>query len=409
MSSADRSTIEQMLKDVTEVVRKEYYDPTFGGLDLEAAYRTAQQNIAKATSVRQGYEAIADVLRQLNDSHTYFIPPQQPFVIDPGWEMQLIGEKGFVTRVKPGSDAQTKGLKQGDQVLMIDGVKPARENWENLKYELIMLSPRSSLHLVVMSPGEQPRSMVTNSVVKPRRAEYDLTTNDTWYLYHQEQADNEKYEPRTQVVGDVLIWKLPRFLLKDEAVDAEFRKADKYKALIIDLRGNPGGLISTMTRVTQNVFDRDVQVAEAVGREKSKPITAKGGSHSFQGKLIVLVDSNSASGSELFARVVQLEKRGTVIGDRTAGEVRDAHRKAIIHSNTMYHQYAYGVEVTFADLKMGDGKSLEKVGVVPDEILLPSPEELAASADPQLARALQMAGVMMSAQKAGTLFPPLDH
>ena len=65
----------------------------------------------------------------------------------------------------------------------------------------------------------------------------------------------------------------------------------------------------------------------------------------------------------------------------------------------------YGVEVTVADLKMTDGKSLEHGGVVPDEILLPSPEELAAGADPQLARALQLAGVPMSSSAAGQLFP----
>jgi hypothetical protein len=65
----------------------------------------------------------------------------------------------------------------------------------------------------------------------------------------------------------------------------------------------------------------------------------------------------------------------------------------------------YGVEVTVADLKMTDGNSLEHQGVVPDEMLLPSPEEVAAGADPQLARALQLAGVNMSSGAAGKLFP----
>jgi hypothetical protein len=65
----------------------------------------------------------------------------------------------------------------------------------------------------------------------------------------------------------------------------------------------------------------------------------------------------------------------------------------------------YGVEVTIADLKMTDGNSLEHHGVVPDEILLPSPEEVAAGADPQLARALQLAGVPISSGAAGQLFP----
>jgi C-terminal processing protease CtpA/Prc len=54
---------------------------------------------------------------------------------------------------------------------------------------------------------------------------------------------------------------------------------------------------------------------------------------------------------------------------------------------------------------MADGNSLEHRGVVPDQIILPSPEELAAGADPQLAVALQAAGVNMSSSAAGQLFP----
>ncbi len=65
----------------------------------------------------------------------------------------------------------------------------------------------------------------------------------------------------------------------------------------------------------------------------------------------------------------------------------------------------YGVSVTMADLKMVDGNSLEHRGVVPDEILLPTSEELAAGADPQMARALQLAGVSVSSAAAGQLFP----
>jgi C-terminal processing protease CtpA/Prc len=67
----------------------------------------------------------------------------------------------------------------------------------------------------------------------------------------------------------------------------------------------------------------------------------------------------------------------------------------------------YGVEVTVADMKMSDGNSLEHRGVVPDELLLPTPEELAAGADPQLARALQLVGVPFSSERAGQLFPVL--
>lgn len=65
----------------------------------------------------------------------------------------------------------------------------------------------------------------------------------------------------------------------------------------------------------------------------------------------------------------------------------------------------YGVEVTVADLLLSDGKSLEHQGVQPDEVLLPSGQDLATGRDPQLARAIALAGGSTTAEQAGTLFP----
>lgn len=410
LSSTDQGVIQQMLKDVADTIRKDYYDSTFQGADLNAAYRTADQAVRNASSVHEGYEAVAGMTEVLKDSHTLFLPPQQPFTIDQGWDMQLVGDKCLVTRVKKGSDAEAKGLKAGDQVAMVDGVKPSREVWQKLQYELRALSPRSSLHLVVISPGSQPRAMVVASKVTQRRAEYDLTSNDIWWVLYQEQSDWHRYEPRSVELDSVMVWKFPIFGLKEGEVDGYFRKASKYPALIIDLRGNPGGLHSLLIYMVGSVFDHDVKIADAVSRDKTKPVVAKShGAHAYKGKVILLVDNESMSASEIFARVIQLEKRGTVIGDHSAGEVREAQRYRFVHGQGIGHQYAYGVEVTIADLKMTDGKSLENVGVTPDEIVLPTSDELAAGADPQLARALQLAGNPISAEKAGTLFPPVGR
>jgi len=173
----------------------------------------------------------------------------------------------------------------------------------------------------------------------------------------------------------------------------------------MDLRGNPGGLVKTLERVVGGVVDHDVTIAQRVGRKSDlKPQIAKSrGAGAYAGKLIVLVDSRSASAAELFARVIQLEHRGTVLGDHSSGSVMESVRYQFHQGmNTLVF---YGASITDADLIMGDGKSLEHTGVVPDEVILPSAADLAAGRDPVLARAATLAGVQLDAVKAGQLFP----
>ncbi|HXS01088.1 MAG TPA: S41 family peptidase, partial [Pyrinomonadaceae bacterium] len=96
----------------------------------------------------------------------------------------------------------------------------------------------------------------------------------------------------------------------------------KYKTLILDLRRNGGGLVETLQRLVGNLFDRDITIGNMKLRKESKPMLAKTrGDSGYKGQVFVLVDSESGSASEVLARVVQLEKRGTVLGDRTYGKV----------------------------------------------------------------------------------------
>ncbi len=407
MTSIQRDQALQMLQDTADKVRKEYYDPTFHGVDLDARYKDAQQRIRSAQSLSEAFGYIAMMVDGLNDSHTFFIPPSRPYQVQDGWEAKFIGEACIITAVKEGSDAASKGLKPGDQILAIEGYKPSRANWWKLSYAFHTLSPRSGMKLAIVSPGGQPREITVMSVVRNLPKNYDFTSgSDVWEVVRQSENEDERRAARAVEVNDVLVWKLPIFLLADEQIDSFLHKANNHKVVIIDLRGNPGGAEDNLARLLGGFFDHDVKIGDRVERKGSKPFMAKSrGSHAFSGKLIVLVDSGSASASELFARVVQLEKRATVIGDRSSGAVMEARRYQFSQDKAFGQFLPYGAEITVADLKMTDGNSLEHHGVVPDEILLPTPEELAAGADPQLARALQLAGVPTSAAAAGQLFP----
>jgi carboxyl-terminal processing protease len=152
------------------------------------------------------------------------------------------------------------------------------------------------------------------------------------------------------------------------------------------------------------VLDHEVKVGDLISREHARPVVAKSkGKNAFTGKLIVLVDSKSASASELFARVVQLEKRGIVLGDQSSGQVMRAKEYSYQAGNDTV--VFFGASITDADIIMGDGKSLEHAGVTPDEILIPTAADLAFGRDPVMVRAAEIVGVKLDPESAGSLFP----
>lgn len=90
---------------------------------------------------------IAAALDSLNDSHTFFLPPQHAYLHDFGWQYQMIGERCSVTRVRPKSDAETKGVKPGDEVPTINGFTPTRQTLWKLQYVFRVLRPQPELLL----------------------------------------------------------------------------------------------------------------------------------------------------------------------------------------------------------------------------------------------------------------------
>jgi len=202
---------------------------------------------------------------------------------------------------------------------------------------------------------------------------------------------------------DVGVLKFPGFHFNQLEIDGMIGKARKYKALVLDLRSNPGGSVDTLKYLVAGFFEKEVKIGDRIGRSEHKPLIAKPNGHPFAGKLVVLVDSKSASAAELFARVVQIEKRGTVLGDRSSGSVMEA--KHYNYKSGTDIVVFYGASITDADLVMTDGKSLEHNGVLPDELVLPSAEDLANGRDPVLARAVETVGAKLNPEAAGKLFP----
>ena len=407
--SLDRERGLSMLGTIKDELKRNYYDPNFHGMNLDARFKEAEAKVKQSTSLGQMFGLIAQVLLELNDSHTFFLPPGRSFRTDYGWLMQMVGDKCYVIAVKPGSDAEAKGVRPGDEIYSIDGFGPSRDNMWKIKYSYNALRPRPAVRLVLIKPDGQEKEIEVQAKIEQMKRVLDLTLDDLGIdiANLEREGENEARFNRhryAELGKDLFVWKMPAFDLQDSGVDDIVRKFKERQAVILDLRGNGGGYEQTLLRLLGHFFDHDVKLGDLKRRKEIKLITAKSrGKNPFTGKVVVLIDSDSGSAAELFARVMQLEKRGTVIGDRSAGAVmRSIQHPHQLGTDTVI---PFSVSITDADLLMADGKSLEHTGVAPDEIKLPQPTDLAVKRDPVLAYAITLLGGTTTPELAGAMFP----
>jgi carboxyl-terminal processing protease len=400
ISSFERGMAADMLSQVHNVLKHDYYDPSFHGVDIDARYRTYAEQMKTAQSLPGAYRMIAAYLSGLDDSHTVFVPPPNANRVDYGYRMQVIGNSCFITEVRPGTDAAQK-LRPGDQVLSLDGYAVNPKDFRQFEYYLNALAPQKISEFTLRNSAGIVRQESVRAQVEYgeqfaifRYGDYRLAMEDMQQLL----------KSRTHREGSVLFWKLPAFVGNEGEIYDSISEARKHSALVLDLRGNPGGAENILTSVLGSLFDHDVTIGKKITREGEKPFVAKTrGRDSFTGQLVVLVDRGSESASEIVARVVQIEHRGTVVGDTTAGGVMSSRFFPLTEgANWVLH---YGVQISQAGLIMADGKSLEGAGVTPDVIVLPTSADLAAGRDPALARAAQLAGVKLDPAAAAKIFP----
>jgi C-terminal processing protease CtpA/Prc len=397
----DREDDRAMLRDALDAIKKHYYDPKFHGLDLDKLYAQYDQKMQAAQSNHEAFRIIAGFLENLDDSHTFFEPPSHVNSVDYGYIMQMIGDNCFVTRLRPGTDAETK-LHPGDQILKREGYAVTRKDIWTMQYYFQDLDLVGQSVLDLQDPSGQQRHIEVKASV---REGSKIANNDFWHLSVVDEDQIHAMRDRIVEKGDVTIWKMSWFFDDDLTIEQHFDVVRKHPSLILDLRGNPGGNEEVLAKMLGYLFDHDVKIADRVTRKDTKPLIAKtrGGGGVFSGKLIVLVDSDSASAAELFARVIQLEKRGVVLGDRSSGKVMEARVWQYQQGGDTVKFYNF--EVTEADLIMKDGNSLEKNGVIPAETLLPTAADLAAGRDPVLSGAAALLGVTLDPVEAGKMFP----
>jgi carboxyl-terminal processing protease len=407
---SDRSHALTMLRDVQNEIQENYFDPSFKGVNLDANAEIAKARIAKATSVGETLAAIAQFVLELDDSHTFFVPPWQTATVDYGWEMGIVGDQCFVLDVKPGSDAARQGVARGDMVKTVNGLVPTRDSLWRLQYLFHALRPQPGLHVELVTSKGTAREFDLASSVRQRKKVVALTGEDSGWdiarLIDDRDKQAHEQQPAFAEVGKtVLVARLPTFAVDDTVINEILRRSQGHEVLILDLRGNQGGRVTALQTLLGGLSPSDIKMGTTKERAGATPLLAKGtGADAFTGRVFVLIDAKSASASELVARTMQLTDRGTVIGDRSAGAVMTSrfHPLMVSHGENVI---SYGVMVTAADPVMSDGGRLEKKGVEPDFKVLPTADDLAAGRDPALAQALKFAGHPLDAQAAGALLP----
>lgn len=302
----------------------------------------------------------------------------------------MIGDEPYVTAVLHGSDAETKGLAPGDRILAWNRFRVTRENLWQIYYLYNFVRPQIQQRITVRKPDGTEKAVDVESKLleRPHQMSLEELFEEILTATAAMPAIDE-----WKTIGETFVWRSRSFLMPKQ-MDDVLKKAKASKSMVLDLRGNSGGNVEAMRELAARLFDRDVHIAVETTRKGDKPFDAKGRKDAFTGPVVVLVDSGSASASEMTARLVQIEKRGTVIGDRTAGAVMTA--RFFPHTLGIGSIAFYATTITIGNVRMSDGGALEHVGVTPDELLLPTGADLAANRDPLLARAIEKLGGSMT-------------
>lgn len=369
---------------------------TGDGLDaelLDEARRVIQDNFVDreaATDERLQTGALSGMVDILGDiGHSRFMTPsmveeQANYIAG---EFEGIGayvemRDGFVTIVSPidNSPAQAAGILPGDVVTAVDGQDVTGLSLQEV-VDMILGPAGTPVTLTLFRPESSEELTLTLE-----RARIELQ-NVTWTML-----------PGT-TVAQIRIAGFSERVADDLAAAIEAATAQGATGLILDLRNNPGGLLSEAVSVAGRFLPTDTVVVlrQDADGEVTEERTDNGAPTELP--LVVLINQGSASASEIVAGALQDHKRATLVGETTFG------------TGTVLNEFGLsdGSAILLATEQWltPDGRVIWREGVVPDEVveltgpvqlLVPetaddlSAEEVAASADAQVLRAVELLG-----------------
>jgi len=315
------------------------------------------------------YGAIRGALSTLEDENTAFIIPEHIAIIreDLTGTFEGIGalvemnEDGYLVIAEPlaGRPADLVGLKAGDLVLEVDGVEIRGMNLIEA-ISLIRGPKGTTVRLTIQRQGvlEPFEVEIVRERIELRTIEYRLLKGEIGYIKLNEFNSQAPRQLRAALI-DLL--------------------AENPRGLILDLRDDPGGLVTAAIDVGSEFIAQGVIMSER-GKDREEDHEAQGGGLATEIPLVVLVNGGSASASEIVAGAIQDYGRGILIGERTVGK----------GSVQVQHQLSdgSGLRITIAHWFTPHGRLIEGEGLIPDVEVYITDEHLASGLDPQLELAI---------------------
>jgi carboxyl-terminal processing protease len=402
IAAETRLTAEERLEvfdRVWQIVNDEYFDPTFGGMDWQAIgdeYRQKLENVQDDKTF--WLEVLLPMLFELGVSHLVALPPGFGNQIDAmtfatgslGMDVCLLDGLAVITRVDESSPADNARLRPGFVVTSVNG-----QTWEDIAAASLLSPPYNESNRLA-SKVKELRSLLYGEKGSSAVVEY-LDADDRPGKVTLQYAPRSvgvcgQFDPALPpACADLEVKRLENgfgylrfsgFLppVLDGVLQA-IRELHDTPALIIDLRGNPGGLffvrkaIASQLVGTPDLFLR-YQYRDHLEEAYLDPVP-----DAYQGKVVILVDEHSASSTEEFSGSLQALGRATIVGVRTQGDCLVGEVKALPHGIVLMIPVARGQTM--------DGRIIEYNGVVPDIAVTLDRQQLLQGIDAQLQEAIQ--------------------
>ncbi len=223
-----------------------------------------------------------------------------------GATVGLYNDKITVVDLIEGYSAQRQGIRIGDVIKSVDSIIVNKKNYDELgKY--LKREPGTEINLTIERDGEK-EDIIFNLV-----SEEIEIKNLTFYGFVPEESNNAylKLSGFSRSAGEEIRKAIHELRIKKE-----------IKSIVLDLRGNPGGLLDAAVDVSEKFLPKGELVVSIMGRDSTKKqnYMAKEQPIAKDAKLVVLVDHGSASASEIVAGAIQDHDRGIILGTKSFGK-----------------------------------------------------------------------------------------